>query len=338
MREAAPPSATTSRIVWPMTTRSAWGLGLATVTDDGTTLDVWYPNPVLGDEPEDGHADLRATLSTMERHDEARGVHTTVVRTWSDLDDAPQTVAGAYLRLHILSHRLVLPGSVNLDGIVSRLSNVVWTSEGPCAAEDFEHTRARLLAKLGHPVTVRSVDRFPRMLDYVMPSGVRIGDAGSVCLGAYLAEGTVVMQSGFVSYNAGTLGRSLVEGRLAHGVVIGAGSDVGVGASTMGTLTPGRERVSLGEGCLLGANSGLGIPLGDNCVVEAGLYLTADTRVALLPSGGVVPGPQGQFRQPRVVEARALSGASNVLFRRNSQSGAVEAMPRGGKEITLPGA
>lgn len=319
-----------------MTTRSAWGLGLATVTDDGNTLDVWYPRPILGDEPEDGHADLLATLSAMERHDEARGVHTTVVRTWSDLDDAPQTVAGAYLRLHLLSHRLVLPGTVNLDGIVSRLANVVWTSEGPCAAEGFETTRARLRAKLGHPVTVRSVDRFPRMLDYVIPSGVRVGDAEGVRLGAYLSEGTVVTQSGLVSYNAGTLGRSLVEGRVAQGVIIGAGSDIGVGASTMAAPTAGVDRVSLGEGCLLGASSGLGIPLGDNCVVEAGLYLTATTRVALLPSGGVVPGQHGQFRQPRVVEARTLSGASNVLFRRNSQSGAVEAMPRGGKEIALP--
>ena len=319
-----------------MTTRSAWGLGLATVTDDGNTLDVWYPRPVLGDEPEDGHADLLASLSAMERRDEARGVHTTVVRTWADLDDAPQTVAGAYLRLHTLSHRLVRPNTVNLDGIFSRLPNVVWTSAGPCRAEDFETTRMRLRAAVGRPVQVHSVDKFPRMTDYVLPSGVRIGNGANVRLGAYLSEGTTVMHSGFVNYNAGTLGRSMVEGRISQGVVIGDGSDVGGGASTMGMLSGGgRQRVALGEHCLLGANSGLGIPLGDDCVVEAGLYLTAGTRVSLMPQGGVVPGNLGLFKEPRVVPARELAGASNVLFRRNSQSGAVEALARGGKSIEL---
>ena len=170
-----------------MTTRSAWGLGLATVTDDGNTLDVWYPRPVLGDEPEDGHADLLASLSAMERRDEARGVHTTVVRTWADLDDAPQTVAGAYLRLHALSHRLARPNTVNLDGIFSRLPNVVWTSAGPCRTEDFETTRMRLRAAVGRPIQVHSVDKFPRMTDYVLPSGVRIGNGANVRLGAYLS-------------------------------------------------------------------------------------------------------------------------------------------------------
>ena len=229
-----------------MTTRSAWGLGLATVTDDGNTLDVWYPRPVLGDEPEDGHADLLASLSAMERRDEARGVHTTVVRTWADLDDAPQTVAGAYLRLHTRAHRLVRPNTVNLDGIFSRLPNVVWTSAGPCRAEDFETTRMRLRAAVGRPVQVHSVDKFPRMTDYVLPSGVRIGNGANVRLGAYLSEGTTVMHSGFVNYNAGTLGRSMVEGRISQGVVIGDGSDVGGGASTMGMLSGGgRQRVAL---------------------------------------------------------------------------------------------
>lgn len=317
-----------------MTTRSAWGLGLATVTDDGSTLDVWYPQPVLGDEPEDGQADLRATLSAMERRDPARGVHTTVVRTWADLDDSPQTVAGAYLRLHVLSHRLARPNTVNLDGLFSRLPNVVWTSAGPCATEGFEVTRTRLRATLSHPVQVLSVDKFPRMVDYVIPSGVRIGDAASVRLGAYLAEGTTVMHTGFVNYNAGTLGRSMVEGRISQGVVVGDGSDIGGGASTMGMLSGG-GRVALGERCLLGANSGLGVPLGDDCVVEAGLYLTAGTKVSLIPEGGVVPGRHGLFREPRVVCARDLAGASNVLFRRNSQSGAVEALARGGKPIAL---
>lgn len=325
-----------SRIVSSMTTRSAWGLGLATVTDDGNTLDVWYPKPILGDEPADGDAALLATLSAMERKDAARGVHTTVVRTWADLDDAPQTVAGAYLRLHVLSHRLVRPNTINLDGIFSRLPNVVWTSAGPCAAEDFEAAHTRLRAALGRPVQVHSVDKFPRMTDYVLPPGVRIGNAAHVRLGAYLSEGTTIMHSGFVNYNAGTLGRSMVEGRISQGVVIGDGSDVGGGASTMGMLSGGgRQRVALGERCLLGANSGLGIPLGDDCVVEAGLYLTAGTKLAMLPSGGVVPGSHGLFKEPRVVSARELAGASNVLFRRNSQSGAVEALSRGGKGIEL---
>ncbi len=322
-------------MVWVMTTRSAWGLGLATVTNDGNTLDVWYPKPILGGEPEGGDPELLATLSAMERKDDARGVHTQVVRTWADLDDAPLTVAGAYLRLHVLSHRLAKPNTVNLDGIFSRLPNVVWTSAGPCAAEGFEATRTRLRA-LGAHVQVHSVDKFPRMTDYVLPSGVRIGDAANVRLGAYLAEGTTVMHAGFVNYNAGTLGRSMVEGRISQGVVIGDGSDVGGGASTMGMLSGGgRQRVALGERCLLGANSGLGIPLGDDCVVEAGLYLTAGTKVSLMPQGGVVPGSHGLFKEPRVVSARELAGASNVLFRRNSQSGAVEALARGGKGIEL---
>ena len=284
----------------------------------------------------DGDADLLATLSAMESRDAARGVHTTVVRTWADLDDAPKTVAGAYLRLHVLSHRLVLPNTVNLDGLFSRLPNVVWTSAGPCAAEDFEATRTRLRARLGHAVQVNAVDKFPRMTDYVLPSGVRIGNAANVRLGAYLSEGTTIMHAGFVNYNAGTLGRSMVEGRVSQGVVIGDGSDVGGGASTMGMLSGGgHQRVAVGERCLLGANSGLGIPLGDDCVVEAGLYLTAGTKLSVLPSGGVVPGPHGLFKEPRVVSARELAGASNVLFRRNSQSGAVEALPRGGKGIEL---
>ncbi|MBW3069538.1 MULTISPECIES: 2,3,4,5-tetrahydropyridine-2,6-dicarboxylate N-succinyltransferase [unclassified Actinomyces] len=319
-----------------MTTRSAWGLGLATVTDDGNTLDVWYPRPVLGQAPADGDSDLLATLSSMERRDPARGVHTTVVRTSADLDDAPQTVAGAYLRLHMLSHRLVRPNTINLDGLFSRLPNVVWTSAGPCSVENFGDTRIRLQASLGRPVQVLSVDKFPRMTDYVLPSGVRIGDAANVRLGAYLSAGTTVMHGGFVNYNAGTLGRSMVEGSIAQGVVIGDGSDIGGGASTMGLPSGGSgRRVALGERCLLGANSGLGIPLGDDCVVEAGLFVTAGTRVALMPQGGVVPGSHGLFKEPRVVAASELAGASNVLFRRNSQSGAVEALSRGGKGIEL---
>lgn len=322
-----------------MDTTKAWGIGLATVTMDGETLDVWYPRPHLGVMRPGDDADLLETLTSMQRQDDARAVRTTVVTCKSDLTDQPNSTAETYLRLHLLSHRLVLPNSINLDGIFSRLPNVVWTSQGPCAVEGFEETRLRLRASLGHPVTVTGVDKFPPMVNYVVPKGVRIADGAKVRLGAYLAEGTTVMHAAFVNFNAGTLGRSMVEGRISQGVVIGDGSDVGGGASTMGSLSGGiRQRVSLGERCLLGANSGLGIPLGDDCVVEAGLFLTAGAKVAVLESGGVVPGAHGLFREPRTVPARELSGASNVLFRRNSQSGRIEALARGGKTMQLPSA
>ena len=265
---------------------------------------------------------LLATLSAMERKDAARGVHTTVVRTWADLDDAPQTVAGAYLRLHVLSHRLARPNTINLDGIFSRLPNVVWTSAGPCAAEDFEAAHTRLRAALGRPVQVHSVDKFPRMTDYVLPPGVRIGNAAHVRLGAYLSEGTTIMHSGFVNYNAGTLGPSMVEGRISAGVVIGENSDIGGGASIMGTLSGGgKEQVSIGQRCLLGANAGIGISLGDDCVVEAGLYVTAGTKVTL-PDGSVV-------------KAARLSGENGLLFLRNSVTGAIEVRRRVGASVEL---
>ncbi|MCD4549756.1 MULTISPECIES: 2,3,4,5-tetrahydropyridine-2,6-dicarboxylate N-succinyltransferase [unclassified Schaalia] len=319
-----------------MDTTKAWGIGLATVTLSGCTLDVWFPDPHLGERPENGDAQLLDTLSTLQKTDDARRVRTTVVVCSTDLEDQPQSTADAYLRLHLLSHRLVQPNTINLDGIFSRLPNVVWTSVGPCPVEDFEETRLRLRAHLGHPVTVMGVDKFPPMVNYVLPSGVRIADGAKVRLGAHLAEGTTVMHAGFVNFNAGTLGRSMVEGRISQGVVIDDGSDVGGGASTMGTLSGGgKERVRLGKRCLLGANSGLGIPLGDDCVVEAGLYLTAGTKVTLMPSGGVIPNAHGLFAEPRTVSARELAGASNVLFRRNSLSGRVEALARGGHGIVL---
>jgi 2,3,4,5-tetrahydropyridine-2-carboxylate N-succinyltransferase len=237
-----------------------------------------------------------------------------------DLDSPPSDTADAYLRLHLLSHRLVTPNSVNLDGIFGVLPNVVWTSQGPCAVDGFEVTRARLQTR--GPLHVLGVDKFPRMLDYVVPPGVRVGDADRVRLGAHLASGTTVMHEGFVNFNAGTLGTSMVEGRISQGVVVGDGSDIGGGASTMGTLSGGgTERVSIGERCLLGAESGLGIALGDDCVVEAGLYLTAGTKVTL-PGG-------------TVAKARELSGQSNLLFLRNSVTGAVEARPRDGHGIVL---
>ena len=253
----------------------------------------------------------------------ARRVRTVVRTTTIRLDEAPATTEDAYLRLHLLSHRLVRPNSINLDGIFAVLPNVVWTDAGPCAVADFEATRMRLRARDGRPVTVLGIDKFPPMVNYVLPSGVRIADATRVRLGAYLSEGTTVMHAGFVNFNAGTLGRSMVEGRVSQGVVIGDGSDVGGGASTMGTLSGGgKQRVRLGERCLLGANSGLGIALGDDCVVEAGLYVTAGAKVTLIDSSGA--------SQPRTVAARELSGASNILFRRNSQTGRIEAIARAG--------
>lgn len=303
-----------------MDTNTVWGVGLATVTTSGQTLDTWYPAPQLGE----GHDDeLSTRLALLEKVDDARGVRTRVVTCVQRLDEAPDSTEGAYLRLHALSHRLVRPNTVNLEGIFSLLPTVVWTDAGPCAVEGFEETRLRLRARLGRPVVVVGIDKFPPMTNYVVPSGVRIADAVRVRLGAHLSEGTTVMHAGFVNFNAGTLGASMVEGRVSQGVVIGDGSDVGGGASTMGTLSGGgKQRVRLGERCLLGANSGLGIALGDDCVVEAGLYVTAGAKVTLIDSSGA--------SKPRTVAARELSGASNILFRRNSQTGRIEAIARAG--------
>ena len=308
-----------------MDTNTVWGVGLATVTTSGQTLDTWYPAPQLGE----GHDDeLSTRLALLEKVDDARGVRTRVVTCLQRLDEAPDSTEGAYLRLHALSHRLVRPNTVNLEGIFSLLPTVVWTDAGPCAVEGFEETRLRLRARLGRPVVVVGIDKFPPMTNYVVPSGVRIADAVRVRLGAHLSEGTTVMHAGFVNFNAGTLGASMVEGRVSQGVVIDDGSDVGGGASTMGTLSGGgRQRVRLGRRCLLGANSGLGIPLGDDCVVEAGLYVTAGAKVALIDPAS--PG------QERIVAARELAGESNILFRRNSVSGRVEAIVRDGHGIEL---
>lgn len=319
-----------------MTSRTAWGHGLATITlpsdhdapgtDDGQVLDVWYPAPALG-EP-DGSEPPRE-LAAAAGTDEARGVRTAVVTTRIDLDAAPAGTADAYLRLHLLSHRLVAPHGQNLDGIFGVLPNVVWTDRGPCAVEGFERTRLRLRAAHGVAPTVLGVDKFPRMLDYVVPSGVRVADADRVRLGAHLAPGTTVMHEGFVNFNAGTLGTSMVEGRVSAGVVVGDGSDIGGGASIMGILSGGGKVViSVGRRSLLGANAGLGIPLGDDCVVEAGLYLTAGTKVTLV-------GAAGDDGAPRVVAARELAGRNGLLFRRNSVSGAVEVITRTGGGVEL---
>ena len=289
----------------------AHGHGIATLA--GTTvLDVWFPAPALGAIA--GAPD--SSLQSMVGSDDARGVTRELVSIEIDLAVAPKDARDAYLRLHLLSHRLVKPHGASLDGIFGLLANVVWTSVGPCAVEGFELTRARLKAQHGH-VSVISVDKFPRMVDYVVPSGVRIADADRVRLGAHLAPGTTVMHEGFVNFNAGTLGTSMVEGRISSGVVVGDGTDVGGGASIMGTLSgSGKEVISVGEKCLLGANSGLGISLGNNCVIEAGTYITAAAKVKL---------PDGE-----VVKAGTLSGANDLLFRRNSLSGGLEVVMRTG--------
>ena len=290
----------------------ASGHGIATISSGGAVLDVWYPNPMLA--PLSGQPS--AELAALAGIDEIRGVKRELISIQIDTEAAPANAQDAYLRLHLLSHRLVKPHGQSLDGIFGLLVNVVWTNFGPCEVEGFEMVRAKLRAKYGQ-VTVYSVDKFPRMVDYVIPSGVRIADADRVRLGAHLAAGTTVMHEGFVNFNAGTLGTSMVEGRISAGVVVGDGSDIGGGASIMGTLSGGGKQViSIGEKSLLGANSGLGISLGNNCVVEAGTYVTASAKVIL---------PDGQ-----IVKAAELSGGDNLLFRRNSQTGALEVISKTG--------
>lgn len=273
---------------------------------------MWYPEPSLSDSP----IDVVGLTNAIDL-DPIREVRTQTIRTSiPDLSQAPVDTADVYLRLHLLSHRLVTPHSVNLDGIFGLLPNVAWTNLGPVPVDAVSATRLRARSK-GQPLQVHSIDKFPRMTDYVTPSGVRIADADRVRLGAHLADGTTVMHEGFCNFNAGTLGTSMVEGRISAGVVVGNGSDIGGGASIMGTLSGGGNQViSIGEGCLIGANAGIGISLGDNSVVEAGCYVTAGSKV-LLPDG-------------QVVKAATLSGASDLLFRRNSQSGALEASARTG--------
>ncbi|MFI6868602.1 2,3,4,5-tetrahydropyridine-2,6-dicarboxylate N-succinyltransferase [Nocardia sp. NPDC050406] len=310
-----------------MSTQGASAVGLATITENGTVLDTWYPYPELGEYGEAGtvrvdSSDIEyAKFSHAVGADKERRVEVVVVRTTiADLAAPPVDTHDTYLRLHLLSHRLVRPHGLSLDGIFGHLANVAWTNYGPCSLEEFELVRLNLRSR--GPVTVYGVDKFPRMVDYVVPSGVRIADADRVRLGAHLASGTTVMHEGFVNFNAGTLGASMVEGRISGGVLVGDGSDIGGGASIMGTLSGGGKHViSIGERCLLGANAGLGISLGDDCVVEAGLYVTAGTKVTL-PDGAVV-------------KAAELTGKSNLLFRRNSVSGAVEVVPHKGTGIEL---
>ena len=297
----------------------AWGRGLATIASDGTVLDTWFREVGLGEEP---NPEKFEAYTTAERKDDIRRVTVRAVQVHVDTDVAPGSASDAYLRLHVLSHRLMQPRTINLDGIFGQLANVVWTNLGPAPVDGLEELRWRVRHD-GGVLTVHGVDKFPRMTDYVVPSGVRIADADRVRLGAHLASGTTVMHEGFCNFNAGTLGTSRVEGRISQGVIVGDGSDIGGGASIMGTLSGGgTEQVSIGERCLLGAEAGIGISLGDECVVEAGLYVTAGTLVSVHASGHGAVG---------VVKARELSGKSGLLYRRNSQTGAVEALPRSAK-------
>ncbi|CAD6001778.1 2,3,4,5-tetrahydropyridine-2,6-dicarboxylate N-succinyltransferase [Agreia sp. COWG] len=306
----------------------AWASGLATVSGDGTVLDTWFPSPSLGrvpDEDEPDHA-----LAELEQHavaDPRRNVTVEIVTVEIELAAAPASTSDAYLRLHLLSHLLVRPNTINLDGIFGHLPIVVWTNAGPVHPDDFSRLRPSLQR---HGIASTGIDKFPRLLDYVSPAGVRIADASRVRLGAHLTPGTTVMHEGFVNFNAGTLGTSMVEGRISQGVVVGDGSDIGGGSSIMGTLSGGgTQRVSIGERALLGANAGIGISIGDDSVVEAGLYVTAGTKVVLV---GIAPTADGTFRTVKAIE---LSGVPNLLFRRNSLTGAVEALPRHGAGVEL---
>ena len=299
--------------------RTVWGHGLATIADDGTVLDTWYPTPGTTEPDHSLPPDLAPHLGP----DERREVRLEHVVLGIDLDAAPDSTTDAYLRLHALSHLLVRPNELNLDGIFAHLPIVAWTTAGPMHPEAFDRLRPAL-QRAG--ISSLGIDRFPRLVDYLTPNRVRIADPARVRLGAYLSPGTTVMHEGFVNFNAGTLGTSMVEGRISQGVVVGDGSDIGGGASIMGTLSGGgSHRVSIGARSLLGANSGVGISIGDDCVVEAGLYVTAGTKLSLL-----LPN-----EQPKTVKAAELSGTNGLLFRRNSSTGAVEALPREGHGIEL---
>jgi 2,3,4,5-tetrahydropyridine-2-carboxylate N-succinyltransferase len=300
----------------------AWGYGLATIAGDGTVLDTWYPTPSLGRMPA-GASTMTApeSITDFVREDARRNVRVDVVAIEIELAAAPQGASDAYLRLHLLSHLLVAPNTINLDGIFGQLPNVAWTNAGPVHPDDVTALRPALVRD---GIQIQGIDRFPRLTDYVTPDRVRIADASRVRLGAHLAPGTVIMHEGFCNFNAGTLGTSMVEGRISQGVVVGDGSDIGGGASIMGTLSGGgTQRVAIGARSLLGANSGIGISIGDDCVVEAGLYVTAGTKVNVLGD------------EPRTVKAVELSGVNGLLFRRNSQTGAVEVSSRTGVGITL---
>ncbi|GAA4266979.1 2,3,4,5-tetrahydropyridine-2,6-dicarboxylate N-succinyltransferase [Frondihabitans peucedani] len=307
---------------------SAWGYGLATISDGGTVLDTWFAEPHLGAFPADRDPALApAAMSQLAGPDARRSVRLEPVTVQIDLQAAPASTPDAYLRLHLLSHLLVKPNTMNLDGLFAHLPIVVWTNAGPVHPDDFARLRPQL-QRAG--ITTTGIDKFPRMLDYVAPDRVRIADASRVRLGAHLSPGTTVMHEGFVNYNAGTLGSSMIEGRVSQGVVVGDGSDIGGGASIMGTLSGGgTQRVEIGERALLGANSGIGISIGDDTVVEAGLYVTAGTKVVVVGSAHDTNG------RSQTVKAIELSGRPGLLFRRNSLTGAVEVLTRKGAGVTL---
>jgi 2,3,4,5-tetrahydropyridine-2-carboxylate N-succinyltransferase len=293
--------------------QTAYGFGIATQTKSGQILDCTFHTLGLGSAPANN---LANEFKSQLGEDQIRNLSKIAVELSIDLAEKPKDATDVFLRLHLISHRLVKPHGLNLDGVFALLSNVVWTSAGACEVEGFDKVRRALQNKYGN-LTVYSVDKFPRMIDYVIPEGVRIADGDRVRLGAYLASGTTVMHEGFVNFNAGTLGKSMVEGRISAGVIVGDGSDIGGGASIMGTLSGGgKEVISIGQRTLLGANSGIGISLGDDCVVEAGVYITAGSKITLPDN--------------KIVKAKELSGANNLLFRRNSQSGALEALPKTG--------
>jgi 2,3,4,5-tetrahydropyridine-2-carboxylate N-succinyltransferase len=301
---------------------SAWGLGLATLAADGSILDVLYPKPQLGESSEAEVKKVTAELSHLAGADTVRRVTTQVVLTEIDLSAAVATTADAYLRLHLLSHLLVKPNSINLEGLIPNLPIVAFTNAGPVSVDEIDELRPTL-SKAG--ISVYAIDKFPRLVDYVTPKKVRIADASRVRLGAHLSPGTTIMHEGFVNFNAGTLGTSMVEGRISQGVVVGDGADIGGGASIMGTLSGGgKERVEIGARALLGANSGVGISIGEDSVVEAGLYVTAGTKVTIIDNQG-----------ERTAKAAELSGVANLLFRRNSVTGRVEVLPRTGAGVTL---
>ena len=304
---------------------TAWGSGLTTIAGDGTVLDAWFPAPALGDAPAGRDSrPVPAELAPQLGPDPRRDVRVEFVTVQIELDAPPASTADAYLRLHLLSHLLVTPNSLNLDGIFAQLPIVVWTTAGPMHPDAFARLRPAL-QRAG--ISAHGIDKFPRLLDYVTPTRVRIADASRVRLGAHLAPGTTVMHEGFVNYNAGTLGASMVEGRISQGVVVGDGSDIGGGASIMGTLSGGgTQRVAIGERALLGANSGIGISIGDDSVVEAGLYVTAGTKVVVVGGAG---------EAGRTVKALELSGVPNLLFRRNSLNGQVEVLSRTGDGVAL---
>jgi 2,3,4,5-tetrahydropyridine-2-carboxylate N-succinyltransferase len=323
-----------------MTDRAfAFGLGVGTQNSQGAWLEVFYPQPILQPSPalvaalatfdndraldpgeltllhsalqaagEDEQAQLAAQFLDSDRPIVAAVLHE---------DAPPGNVPEAYLKLHLLSHRLVKPHHTNLDGLFGALPNVAWTSEGAISIDELPGRQ--LSARLrGEVLEVSSVDKFPKMTNYVVPSGVRIAHTARVRLGAYLGEGTTIMHEGFVNFNAGTMGPGMIEGRISAGVVVGSGSDLGGGCSTIGTLSGGGNIViSVGEKCLIGANAGIGIPLGDRCTVEAGLFVTAGTKVAVLDARGA---------QVETAKARDLAGKSDLLFRRNSSTGAVECL------------